>query len=367
MDAIQKLILDLEASKISSNQQPVVVPIDDFIAALNEIEGAIGPGAVSSVTNTDGALNITPSTGAVVVNIIASAIATAIGIFTSLLNGLVPASGGGTANFLRADGTWNVPPGTGGVTFANPTATAGPAAVNGVATTAMRSDAAPAVQTATSAQLGLVQPDGTIITVSAGAITVPKASSSVFGVVEVDGSTITSSSGVLSGSEGLISRQTPSGTGTVTFSSIPGTFRDLKIVIDGASSAAAVSEAVNIEFNGDSGSNYDIQFIQGTGSSATSGGTVATTPPEVCQVTGASVSNVSSGGIAYIPNYAQTTFQKWCLSKAILKTGTASTSNFFIQDFNIWWRNTAAITSITLTLASGNWVAGSTVSLYGVK
>jgi uncharacterized protein DUF5907 len=35
--------------------------------------------------------------------------------FTSGAKGLAPASGGGTANFLRADGTWGVPPGTGGV------------------------------------------------------------------------------------------------------------------------------------------------------------------------------------------------------------------------------------------------------------
>lgn len=35
-------------------------------------------------------------------------------LFTSVLKGLVPASAGGTANFLRADGTWDVPPGTGG-------------------------------------------------------------------------------------------------------------------------------------------------------------------------------------------------------------------------------------------------------------
>lgn len=34
--------------------------------------------------------------------------------FTSTLQGLVPSSGGGTTNYLRADGTWAVPPGTGG-------------------------------------------------------------------------------------------------------------------------------------------------------------------------------------------------------------------------------------------------------------
>jgi len=34
--------------------------------------------------------------------------------FTSTLKGLAPASGGGTTNFLRADGTWAAPPGSGG-------------------------------------------------------------------------------------------------------------------------------------------------------------------------------------------------------------------------------------------------------------
>lgn len=40
-----------------------------------------------------------------------------LNIFSSTLKGLAPLSGGGTANFLRADGTWAVPPGGGsGVT-----------------------------------------------------------------------------------------------------------------------------------------------------------------------------------------------------------------------------------------------------------
>ena len=72
---------------------------------------------------------------------------TTYSVFTSVANGLAPASGGGTTNYLRADGTWATPPGTGGVTFANPTATVGPTAVNGTAITAMRSDAAPALNT----------------------------------------------------------------------------------------------------------------------------------------------------------------------------------------------------------------------------
>ena len=61
----------------------------------------------------------------------------------------------------------NIPPAAG----ANPSATAGASAINGSATTFMRSDASPAVA---------------------------KASSSVFGVVEVDNSTIGAASGVIS-------------------------------------------------------------------------------------------------------------------------------------------------------------------------
>jgi len=39
---------------------------------------------------------------------------TLLDVFTSSLKGLAPASGGGTTNFLRADGTWASPPGGGG-------------------------------------------------------------------------------------------------------------------------------------------------------------------------------------------------------------------------------------------------------------
>jgi hypothetical protein len=55
-----------------------------------------------------------------------------------------------------------------------------------------------ACTTATSAVLGCVKPDGTIITVATGAITVAKATSAAFGVIEGDGSTITLTAGVAS-------------------------------------------------------------------------------------------------------------------------------------------------------------------------
>jgi hypothetical protein len=53
---------------------------------------------------------------------------------------------------------------------ADPTATAGPAAINGTATTFMRSDAAPAIQKASATQFGIVEVDGTSIQSIAGVI-----------------------------------------------------------------------------------------------------------------------------------------------------------------------------------------------------
>ncbi len=67
--------------------------------------------------------------------------------------------------------TWTTSTGFGcntisGASGANPTATAGPTANNGVAATFMRSDATPAIQKASNAQLGLAQGDGQTITIA---------------------------------------------------------------------------------------------------------------------------------------------------------------------------------------------------------
>jgi hypothetical protein len=57
-----------------------------------------------------------------------------------------------------------------GSSGANPTATASDTAVNGVATTFMRSDAAPAIQKTSASVFGLAKVDGTTITATAGVI-----------------------------------------------------------------------------------------------------------------------------------------------------------------------------------------------------
>ena len=78
----------------------------------------------------------------------------------------------GLTAFATTDAAGNirVSPTSAGVSAANPTATASDVVQNGVATTFMRSDAAPAVQKGSASVFGLVKVDGTSITASGGVI-----------------------------------------------------------------------------------------------------------------------------------------------------------------------------------------------------
>ena len=79
--------------------------------------------------------------------------------FTSGLKGLTPASGGGTVNFLRADGSWAVPPSV-ALTSSAPVDVTKAAAVIGVGTTAARADHKHDITTAAPVSIGDANTEG---------------------------------------------------------------------------------------------------------------------------------------------------------------------------------------------------------------
>src|SRR5262245_40194477 len=79
-----------------------------------------GGAGVSSINGQTGAVTISAGNGISV----GGAITISGTLFTSVAQGDVPASGGGTTNFLRADGTWTTP-GSGGNVSNSGTPTAG--------------------------------------------------------------------------------------------------------------------------------------------------------------------------------------------------------------------------------------------------
>jgi hypothetical protein len=141
---------------------------------------------------------------------------------------------------------------------------------------------------------------------------------------------------------------------TVTFSSIPGTYTDLVVVI-----AAAGSSYVNsaIRFNGDTATNYSATRLYGNGSAASSARYNTETFSYINDLTTSIVTTVLN-----IQNYANTTTYKTFLSRDSAAAG----------GLGAWvglWRKTpiAAISSIDLIALSGaNFIVGSTFSLYGI-
>jgi hypothetical protein len=164
----------------------------------------------------------------------------------------------------------------------------------------------------------------------------------------------------------LIEEKTPSGVGTITFS-VLGSYTNLELRWNARGTDAAASVNMNCTFNGDTGANYDLERVQGAGATASATEQIAGTSNFIATVTSAGgTANMASAGKVEIYDYRNTTFQKNGTAQVICHRTTAS-GNTLQQSFGFSWRNTAAITSITLTLSAGNFVAGSKFSLYGIN
>lgn len=153
---------------------------------------------------------------------------------------------------------------------------------------------------------------------------------------------------------------------SITFSSIAGTYTDLRLVINGLGLDTAVGYSTcALRFNGDTGSNYSYTRIYGDGTSATSD----------------NGSNMTSGRVGYITTALTATDMRSLLEVNIFsyagstnKTTLSAASNennvagINVQRNVMLWRSTSAITSITAIFTGGiNFAAGTTATLYGIK
>jgi hypothetical protein len=141
---------------------------------------------------------------------------------------------------------------------------------------------------------------------------------------------------------------------TFTFSSIPGTYTDLVLIITGKDTTAL--NGFNVRFNGDTATNYSRLLMAGNGSAGVSS-LVANDDALGLGLAG----TTTSSNIINIFNYANTTVRKSVLSR------TNSVTSNLTRAIVGAWRNTAAITSITITASTANYAAGTTLSLYGIK
>jgi hypothetical protein len=164
----------------------------------------------------------------------------------------------------------------------------------------------------------------------------------------------------------LITETVTSGTAAdVTFSSIATTWRDLVVVVRGRGTTAAVAVNILLQFNTDTGANYDYEYIHAQNTTLGGAGTVATTSAFIGQLTAASgTANVAGSCRAEILDYRGTTFQKAGTFHSNGKSGTTTSTIIpWLGIFN--WRSTSAINAVKVFPSAGAFVDNSVVSLYG--
>jgi hypothetical protein len=147
---------------------------------------------------------------------------------------------------------------------------------------------------------------------------------------------------------------------TVTFSSIAATYTDLVIVA--APVMGTDAQNLKLQFNGDTTTNYSATFLEGDGSSAPSGRNSTTSSIN----TGNSIAlgNTQNTVIWNVQNYANTTTFKTVLIRMNSHSASYAGTGAIV---GLWRKTPEAITSLTLTAASGNIAIGSTFTLYGIK
>jgi hypothetical protein len=154
------------------------------------------------------------------------------------------------------------------------------------------------------------------------------------------------------------------GAATVTFSSIPSTYTHLQIRGILRHTPDSPSYGLCSYFNGDTGSNYSFHTLQGDGSSATASAATSQIVIVNSQMPGSGATANAFGAVVIdVLDYANT--NKFKTSRSL--GGWDGNGSGYINLYSGNWRNTAAITSISLTPYNDSFAQYSSFALYGIK
>lgn len=179
---------------------------------------------------------------------------------------------------------------------------------------------------------------------------------------------LASAGGAVTADYNLISTQVlTSSVASVTFSSLnsaAAAYKHLQIRWTARSTNASLTDDGNFRINGDSGSNYAIHSLYGNGVSAASVNLTSQTQGAIYDLAAGNnaSANIFGSGVLDLLDFQSTSKNK---TLRILN-GAKTQSNQYIHLSSGLWMSTAAVTSITLA-ATGNLVAGSRFSIYGLK
>lgn len=162
----------------------------------------------------------------------------------------------------------------------------------------------------------------------------------------------------------LIASTTLSGAAASVVFAVPAGYSRLQGFYTGQGTAAAAAVSARIQFNSDTGTNYNFIYTQsnnGTTSTTDNTGQIAIL---VGTLTGAtSTANFAGTGNFTVSNTGGGTFFPVVVGTA---TTFVTTTNMYNGVYSGNWVSTAAITTVTFLLNTGNWATNSQFSLFGV-
>ena len=160
------------------------------------------------------------------------------------------------------------------------------------------------------------------------------------------------------------------GQASVTFSSIPSTYKHLQIRAIMRDQRATFGNSGQLfRFNSDTGSNYSWHNLQGDGSSASARNAInqASMSGNTSAASGAPTNDFGAM-VVDILDYADTNKYKTIrMLSGVDVNGTVASFGGVIELMSGSWRNTAAITSVTILPSVANIVQYSSFALYGIK
>lgn len=146
---------------------------------------------------------------------------------------------------------------------------------------------------------------------------------------------------------------------------IPAGYSHLLILYLLRTTEAAAFSTPFIRFNGDATANYDYMSARCVGVTFAGGGSGGAVAGGIVPCAGANnAASVYASGQVTIAAYADTTAHKSAYADTNWSDGTNTNSTWFSTGSR--WRNTAAITQVTIITNTGNFAAGSRVTIYGV-
>jgi hypothetical protein len=154
------------------------------------------------------------------------------------------------------------------------------------------------------------------------------------------------------------------GAASISFTSIPQTYADLKILVSGRLDySGGIYGKLKINFNSVT-TGYTTRTIYSDGNALASQST-SNTDMSISLATDALTASVFGNMEIYIPNYTSANNKSYSIDAVAETNGTYTPMDLSAN----LWSNSAAITSIVLSAGSngGNFKQYSTATLYGIK